>query len=66
MAGGGPSGSNFRLVYVAFHLDDEVASQRYADLANQMVANRLSDAARDLLTTKRGGLILKAGQTKAD
>ena len=66
MAGGGPSGSNFRLVYVAFHLDDEVASQRYADLANHMVANRLSDAARDLLTTKRGGLILKAGQTEAD
>jgi hypothetical protein len=28
MAGGEPSGSNFRLVYVAFHLDDEVASQR--------------------------------------
>ena len=28
MAGGEPSGSNFRLVYVAFHPDDEVASQR--------------------------------------
>ena len=66
MAGPGPSGSHFRLVYVAFHLDDEVASQRYSDLANHMVANRLSDAARDLLTTKRGGLIHKAGQTKAD
>ena len=28
--------------------------------------SRSADAARDLLTTKRGGLIHKAGQTKAD
>ena len=42
MAGTGPSGSNLRLVYMAFHLHGEVASQQYADLANHMVANRLS------------------------
>ena len=66
MVGAGPSGSSFRLVYVAFHLEDELASQRYADLANYMVANLLSDVARDLITTKRGALILKAGQSEAD
>eukprot|EP00617_Octactis_speculum_P010147 CAMPEP_0185791362 /NCGR_PEP_ID=MMETSP1174-20130828/158335_1 /TAXON_ID=35687 /ORGANISM="Dictyocha speculum, Strain CCMP1381" /LENGTH=75 /DNA_ID=CAMNT_0028486307 /DNA_START=777 /DNA_END=1000 /DNA_ORIENTATION=+ len=33
---------------------------------NRMVANHLSDVARDLLTTKRDDLILKAGQTEAD
>ena len=43
MVGAGPSGSSFRLVYVAFHLEDGLASQRYADLANYMVANLLSN-----------------------
>ena len=47
--------------YLYLALDDELAA-RFADLANNCVANLLAPAARDLMTAKLGALVHKPGQ----
>ena len=58
----GPSGKSPRIWWQCLSLPDEIA-QRFANYANNCVANNIAKAARNLVVAKRGALVHKAGQT---
>ena len=58
----GPSGESPHIWWQCLSLPDDIA-QRFANYANNCVANNLAQAARDVVVAKRGTLVHKADQT---